>query len=80
MKIIKGDYSYCVKDNCNNTVAQFTDESDALLFTKSKDMLRMLNKVVEMQDKYFGDGVKTHLALKKISVDIEELIQKATTI
>ena len=41
-------------------------DSTALLISKAPEMLKMLKNVVEIQDKYFLDGIKTQLALRKI--------------
>ncbi|MDV3583426.1 hypothetical protein CMU85_18155 [Elizabethkingia anophelis] len=51
---------------------------NALLISKSLEMLSILEKLVEYQDDYFGDFPKTHQAFKKLAYEAEQLIKEAT--
>ena len=47
------------------------------LIARAKEMYQMLNKVVEFQERNYGNGVKTHLNFIELVEDIKMVLKKA---
>jgi len=55
-----------------------TELYDALLISKSPEMLEMLKSVYDLQKNNYGDATDTHIAMITKAKEIEQLIKEAT--
>jgi hypothetical protein len=54
--------------------------ANALLISKSPEMLEMLKSVLELQKENYGNATHTHLSMINKAKEIEQLIKSATEI
>lgn len=76
---IFSDNGSLLNRNYNNKDKSFEEiKANALLISKSPQMLEMLKSVLELQKEYYGNATDTHFTLISKAKEIEQLIKEAT--